>query len=152
MPIDIAEEFSSFKKAGLSPTKIFIDIFLVVCVSAFLFPVLASADSYLYREGLLPIPYPSFFLLVSIFTPVLLKNLNNNNGQELLKIYQKTARVTVPFGIIALITLVWGLHPMADWADNGKFIFFNAYHFALLVFQYHEPAVDGQGNGADHGG
>lgn len=138
MPIDIAEEFSTFKKTG-KQTRLFYgkriyDIFLIGCVAVFIFPVLSSADSYLHNEGLLPFPYPSFILLFSLFIPVLLKDLAKNNGQELLNIYQKTARVFVPFGIVALISLIWGLHPNSVWDNNGKLIFFYPYHFALLVF------------------
>jgi O-antigen ligase len=134
MSINIAEEFASFKKAGTSPKINFLEIFYTVCLAVVIFPVLSSADSYLHEEGLLPIPFPSFFLLIALFTPVFLKSLSKNSGQDLLAIYQKTARVTVPFGVIALISLVWGLHPKADWVNNGKMIYFNAYHFILLLF------------------
>jgi O-antigen ligase len=130
----MTEEFSSVKKAERYPKKTYIDIFLAVCVAVIIFPILAGADSYLYDKGLLPISYPSFFLLLSIFIPVSLKQLTENKGQELLRIYQNTLPITVPFGLIAFITLAWGLHPGSNWEENGREIFFTLYHFVLLIF------------------
>lgn len=95
---------------------------------------MSGADSYLYEKGILPIPLPAFFLLLSVFIPVFLINLVKDHGQELQRIYLNTARITIPFGIIALISLVWGLLPEANWEENGRYIYFNSYHLVLLIF------------------
>jgi len=134
MSQEIAENFSSYKKTGTFSGIFSIEIPLVLYIAVALFPVLTGADSYLHREGLLPIPYPSLFLLLSIFIPVLIKNLINDHGQKLLWVYQNTARITVPFVVIALLSLFWGLLPEANWDQNGRIIFFIPYHFALLIF------------------
>lgn len=81
----------------------------------------------------MPIPYPSFFLLFVLFAPVFVKNLVKNFARDLLRVYQCTRRITIPFGIIVIISLLWGLHPEAYWDENGRFIYFNLYHFVLLI-------------------
>jgi O-antigen ligase len=134
MPKYIAEEFSSHKKTGIFSVKFLVDIFPLVFIAAVLFPVLSGADSYLYQEGILRIPYPTFFLLLSIFAPVLLRNLARDHCQEFQKVYQNTARITISFGVIVLISLIWAMHPEANWSEGGRYIFFRSYHFVLLIF------------------
>lgn len=109
-------------------TKIF-SIFLVI---VFLFPVLTGADTYFFEKGLLP-PYPSLVLLLAIFTPLILKNLAYDRGQEIRRIYSNTGWVTVPFGMLALVCLVWGTHPDAYWVYDGRIIFMDLYNWTLLM-------------------
>jgi O-antigen ligase len=134
MSINIAGDFAPRKKAKFIHGKALIDTSLFLIMTAILFPVLGGADSWMYEQGYLRIPYPSFFLLLIVLIPLLLKNLTKDKGLGILRVYQNTTRISVPFGLVAFIAIVWGLHPDAEWADNGRKIFFNAYHVALLVF------------------
>jgi O-antigen ligase len=108
------------------------NLFAIAFVVVALFPVLTGADTYFFEMGLLP-PYPSFVLLFTIFIAVLIKSLVANGGQELFGIYRNTVWITVPFGMLVVVSLVWAMHPGANWDENGRIIFMDLYHWALLM-------------------
>jgi O-antigen ligase len=108
------------------------NLFAVVFVAAVLFPVLTGADSYLYKSGFLP-PLPSFFLLLTLFIPVLFKSLVINEEQELFRVYRNTGWLTFPFGMLVLVILLWGIHQGANWDYNGRIIYIDLYHWGILI-------------------
>ncbi len=109
-----------------------INFFTIVIVTVLIFPVLTGADAYFLKIGILP-PYPSLLLLLAIFTPILYRSLIKSRGRDLLRVYYNTRWISVPLGILAVFSLVWGLHPGANWDENGRAIFYEPYHWFLLL-------------------
>jgi O-antigen ligase/polysaccharide polymerase Wzy-like membrane protein len=107
-----------------------------------LLPVLSGAQAPLYNSGLFPVPYPTFFLLFSFFFPVLVTSLLKNKFGKLARIYFKTAGITIPFAILTLISLIWALHPGANWEQNGRLIYYNFYHLVLLILAIAIPHAE----------
>jgi len=101
-------------------TNIF-DRLKIVFVVGGLFPLLTGADGYLGKIGLLPMP--AFFFLFGLFIVISSSQWISGNGSKMIGVYLKSLIVTLPFILLALITLLWGLHPGANWLDNGSFIY-----------------------------
>lgn len=101
-------------------------------ITVFLFPLLAG-DDYILKNYPLPIKFPPLLFLLAIFLPFLIKSLIVKGGWEMFRIYRYTGWVFVPFGMLALVSFAWGLHPGANWNDGFKPILMDSYHWILLM-------------------
>jgi O-antigen ligase len=107
-------------------------ILIVILVTVFLFPVLAQAEFFV-RKFLGPIPMPSFFLMLAIFFPILWKEFFKNGFRDLAEVYLNTLKFTIPFFMVAVIAIIWGLHPDAHWEEGFRNIAMDLFHWILLI-------------------
>ncbi len=107
--------------------------FLVAYFTLALMPVLTGADAYLYRNGLLP-KLPSIFLLLLLFVPVFFKDFLLTKGAILVNSLSKTSLVSIPFGVLAMVSLIWGVfHPDSNWARGGRIVYLDFLNWSILI-------------------
>ncbi len=113
----------------------FYKISLFVVFTLVLFPVLTGADAFLAYKNFpfFPKSSPPLVLLMMLFMPILFFSIFRNQGSQLTFIYRNTLRVLVPFWLVALISLVWGMHPGAYWYQGFRSIVMDMYHWLLMA-------------------
>lgn len=129
-------ELSAEKKRTAFPRIFSTRFFAVFYFFIALVPVLSSGDNHLTsRSSLIPIaiPNPSLILLLSLFVPIFLGDLVGNKGRWLMEIYRRTARISVPVGFLALVVLLYSLHPEAYWGQGIVFAIADVYNWVLLM-------------------
>ncbi len=135
MPNTLAQEtpFEMEKPKGVQ--SFFSKIVLGVVFTLLLFPVLTGADAFLADRNFpfFPKSSPPLVLLMMLFMPILLFSLFKDRGSQLWQAYRNTLRVIVPLWLVALISLIWGMHPSAYWYQGFRSIVMDMYHWLLMV-------------------
>lgn len=111
----------------------FLKFFPVVFVTAALFPVLSKADRIIYKALPIKLPLPSLIFLLAILIPVLFKHFSKKEGAPLNKTFQNTILIALPFLLITLVSVIWSLHPSANWDKGYRFLLMDFYHWILLI-------------------
>lgn len=104
----------------------------LILITVFIFPVMTLGE-HLLTPYVGQITWPSIFLLSIIFIPILLKDFFKKRIKNLTGIYLNLMWIILPFLLLSLISIVWGILPGANWEGGLRDTVFDLYHWVLLM-------------------
>ena len=115
--------------------SVFMKFALGVVFTLVLFPVLTGADAFMAYKNMpfFPKSSPPLVLLMMLFLPTLFLSIMRDKGSQLSVIYRNTGRVVVSLWLVAMISMIWGIHPTSYWYQGFRSIVMDLYHWLLMA-------------------